>query len=89
MTKTDIIFVQIYVNKFENIDQVDNILGKCILPKQTLEGIENVTNSLNSKEDIENVVWLQPFPLSSISTGPNDFIGKFFQSYKANNSNST
>ena len=42
MTKTDIIFVQIYVNKFENIDQVDNILGKCILPKQTLEGIDIV-----------------------------------------------
>ena len=67
-----------YANKFDNVEEMDNFLETCTLPKLNQEEIDQL-NRLITRNEIEYVI-------KTLSTnknpGPDGFTSKFYQTYK-------
>uniref|UniRef100_A0A4X1ULJ6 RNA-directed DNA polymerase n=1 Tax=Sus scrofa TaxID=9823 RepID=A0A4X1ULJ6_PIG len=71
-------FEQLYANKFDNLEEMDNFLESYSLPK--LNQVE--TDQLNrpiTRNEIEDVIKTLP---TNKSPGPDGFTGEFYQTYK-------
>ena len=64
---------QLYANKFDNLEEMDNFLETYSLPKLNQEEIDHL-NRLITGNEIEYVIKTLP---TNTSPGPNGFIGKF------------
>lgn len=60
------------------IDEINKFLKTLKLPKLNQEGIENLNRSVTSKET-EWIIIIKIKLLTKKSSGPDDFIGKFYQ----------
>ena len=68
----------LYTNKRENIEEMDNFLEKYNLPRLTKEETENLNRPITSNK-IELVI--KKLPKNKI-TGPNGFMTEFYQTFK-------
>ena len=71
-------YEQLYGNKFDNLEEMDNFLESYSLPK--LNQVE--TDQLNrpiTRNEIEEVIKSLP---TNKSPGPDGFTGEFYQTYK-------
>ena len=71
-------YKQLYVNKLDNLEEMDKILEMHNLPRLNQEEIENVNRPITSTE-IETVIKNLP---TIKSPGPDGFIGKFYQTFR-------
>ena len=71
-------YEQLYVNKFDNLEEMDNFLETSSLPKLNQEEIHQL-NRLNTKNEIEYVIKTLP---TNKSPGPDGFTGEFYQTYE-------
>ena len=71
-------YKQLYVNKMNNLEEMDKSLEKHNLPRMNQEEIENINRSITSTE-IETVI--KNLPMNK-SPGPDGFTGKFYQTFK-------
>ena len=69
---------QLYVNKVDNLEERDKFLESYNLPRLNQEEIENRNRSRTSTE-IETVILKLP---TNKSPGPEDFTGKFYQTFR-------
>ena len=71
-------YKQLYVNKMDNLEEMDNFLEKHNLPSLNQEETENMNRTLTSME-IETVIKnLQ----TDKSPGPDGFKGEFYQTFR-------
>ena len=70
-------YEQLYANKFDNREEMDNFLQTCIPPKQNQEEIDQLNRPI-TKNKIEYVIKTPP---TNKSLGPDDFIGEFYQTH--------
>jgi len=68
-------YQQLYANKMDNLEEMDEFLEKYNFPKLNQEEIENLNKPITSTE-IETVI--KNFPTNK-SPGPDGFIGEFYQ----------
>ena len=68
---------QLYVNKMDNLEEMDTFLEKYNLPKLNQE-IQNLNRPITSME-IETVIKNPP---TNKSSGPDGFTGEFYQKFK-------
>ena len=71
-------YEQLYANKFDNLDEMDNILESYRLPKLNQEEIDQLNRPITWNE-IEYVIKILP---TNKSPGPGGFTGEFYQTYK-------
>ena len=71
-------YKQLHVNKFDNLEEMDNFVEICSLPKLNQEEIDQL-NILSTENEIEYVIKTL---LTNESPGPDGSIGKFYQTYK-------
>ena len=71
-------YKQLYVNKMNNLEEMDKSLEKHNLPRMNQEEIENINRSITSTE-IETVI--KNLPMNK-SPGQDGFTGKFYQTFK-------
>ena len=71
-------YEQLYGNKFDNLEEMDNFLETYSLPKLNQEEIDQL-NRLITRNDIEEVLKTLP---TNKSPGPDGFTGEFYQTYK-------
>ena len=71
-------YEQLYVNKTDNLEEIDKFLEKYNLPKLNQEEIENMNRPITSTE-IENVIKNLP---TNKSPEPDGFTGEFYQKCK-------
>src|SRR5512145_3170032 len=71
-------YEQLYANKFDNLEEMDNFLESYSLPKLNQEEIEEM-NRLITRNEIEEVIKTLP---TNKSPGPDSFTGEFYQTYK-------
>ena len=77
---------QLYANKMDNLEEMDEFLEKYNLPKLKQEEIEYLNRHITSTE-IETVIRNLP---TNKSPGPDDFIGELYPKiYRKANTNST
>ena len=69
-------YEQIYANKFDNLEEMDNFLETCSPPELNQEEIE--TDLEITRNEIEYVVKNVPY---NKSPGPDGFTGEFYQTY--------
>ena len=69
---------QLYANKFDNLEKMDDVLETQSLPKLNLEEIDQQNRPITGHE-IEYVIKTPP---SSKSPGPGGFTGEVYQTYK-------
>ena len=69
---------QLYANKFDNLEEMDNLLETYSLPKLNQEEIDQL-NRLITRNEIEYVIKTLP---TNKSPGPDGFTGEFYQTYK-------
>ena len=69
---------QLYVNKMDNLEEMDKFLEKHNLLRLNQEEIENINTPITSTE-IETVI---KNLLTSKSPGPDDFTGEFYQTFR-------
>ena len=72
-----IYYEQLYVNKLDNLDEVDKFLETYYLPKLNQEESENLHRQITPSE-IEAVTKKLP---ENKSPGPDGFTGKFYQTF--------
>ena len=72
-------YQQLYDNKMDNLEEMDEFLEKYNLSKRNQEEIENLNRPITSME-IETVV---KNLLTNKSPGPNGFIDEFYQKIRA------
>ena len=72
------IYKQLHANKMNNLEEMDNYLERYNLPRLNQKEIDNMNRQITSNE-IETVI--QNLPTNK-SPGPNDFTGKFYQTFK-------
>ena len=70
-------YEQLYANKFDNLEAMDNFLKTYSLPKLNQEEIE--LKRLITRNEIEYVIKTLP---TNKSPGPDGFTGEFYQTYK-------
>ena len=68
-------YQQLYANKMDNLEEMDNFLEKYNFPKLNQEEIENINRSITSKE-IQTIIRSL---LANKSPGPDSFIAEFYQ----------
>jgi len=71
-------YQQLYANKFDNLEEMDNFLETYSLPKLNQEEIDQL-NRLITRNEIEYVIKTLP---TNKSPGPDGFTGKLYQIYK-------
>ena len=71
-------YQQLYVNKMDNLEEMDKFLEKYHLPKLNQEEIEDLNKPITSKE-IQTVIKNLP---ANKSPGPDDFTGEFYQQFE-------
>ena len=69
---------QLYDNKMDNLEEMDEFLEKYNLPKLNQEEIENLNRPFTSTE-IETVIKNLP---TNKSPGPDGFTGEFYQKFR-------
>ena len=68
-------YQQLYDNKMDNLEEMDEFLEKCNLPKLYQEEIENL-NKPNTSMEIKTVIKNLP---TNKSPGPDGFTGEFYK----------
>ena len=71
-------YQQFYVNKMDNLEEMDKFLEMYKLPKLNQEEIENLNRSIISMK-IETVI--KNFPINK-SPGPDGFTGEFYHKFR-------
>ena len=71
-------YEQLYANKFDNLEEMDNFLETHSLPKLNQEEIDQL-NRLITRNEIEYIIKTLP---TNKSAGPDGFTGKFYQTFK-------
>ena len=71
-------YEQLYFNKFDNLEEMDNFVETYSLPKLNQEDIDQL-NKLITKNEIKYVIKTLP---TNKSPEPDVFTGKFYQTYK-------
>ena len=71
-------YQQLYANKMDNLEEMDQFLEKHNLPRLNQEEIENINRPITSTE-IETVIKNLP---TNKSPGPHDFTGEFYQTFR-------
>ena len=66
-----------YANKFDNLEEMDNFLETCSLPKLNQEEIDQPYRPI-TRNEIEYVIKTLP---TNKSPGPNGFTGEFYQTH--------
>ena len=71
-------YEQLYANKVDNIEVMDNFLETYSQPKVNQEEIDQLNRQI-TRNEIEYVIKTLP---TNKSPGPDGFTGKFYQTYK-------
>ena len=71
-------YEQFYVNKMDNLEEMDKFLEKYNLPKLNKEEIENVNRPITGTE-IKTVIKNHP---ENKSPGPDAFTAEFYQKFR-------
>ena len=71
-------YEQLYANKFDNLEEMDNFLETYSLPKLNQKEIDQVMRPI-TRNEIEDVIKTPP---TNKSPGPDGFTGEFYQTYK-------
>ena len=71
-------YKQLYVNKMDNLEEMDKFLEKHNLPRLNQEEIENINRPITCTE-IETVIKNLP---TKKNPGPDGFTGKFYQTFR-------
>ena len=71
-------YEQLYANKFDNLEEMDNSLETYSLPKLNQEETDQL-NRLITRTEIEYIIKTLP---TNKSPGPDGFTGDFYQTYK-------
>ena len=71
-------YQQLYANKMDNLEEVDNFLEKYNFPKLNQEEIENLNRPITSTE-IETVIRNLP---TNKHPGPDSFTAEFYQKFR-------
>ena len=70
-------YEQLYVNKVDNLEEMDKFLEKYNLPKLNQEEIENIHRAITITE-IETVILKKNLPTNK-SPGPDGFTAEFYE----------
>ena len=71
-------YEQLYANKFDNLEEMDNFLESYSLPKLNQEETDQMNRPI-TRNEIEEVIKTLP---TNKSPGPDGFTGEFYQTYK-------
>ena len=71
-------YKQLYINKMDNLEEMDTFLEKYNLPRVNQEEIENMNRQITTNE-IETVIENLP---TNKSPGPDGFTHKFYQTFR-------
>ena len=71
-------YKQLYVNKMDNLEEMDKFLEKHNIPRLNQEEIKNLNTPIKSTE-IETVI--KNFPTNK-SSGLDGFTGEFYQTFR-------
>ena len=71
-------YQQLYANKFNNLEEIDNFLVTYSLPKLNQEEIDQLNRPI-TRNEIEYVIKTLS---TNKSPGPDSFTGEFYQAYK-------
>ena len=71
-------YKQLYVNKMDNLEEMDKLLERYNFPRLKQEELENINRSITSIE-IETVIKNLP---TNKSPGPDGFTGEFYQTFR-------
>ena len=71
-------YKQLYVNKMDNLEEMDKYLEKYNLPRLNQEAIENINRPITSTK-IETVITNLP---TNKSPRPDHFTGEFYQTFR-------
>ena len=71
-------YKQLYANKMDNLEEMDNFLDKHNLPRQNQEEIEDINRPITSTE-IEMVIKNRP---TNKSPGQDGFTSEFYQTFR-------
>ena len=71
-------YKQLYVNKMDNLEEMEKFLENYNLPRLNQKEIENIIRPITSKE-IETVIKNLP---TNKSPGPDGFTGGFYQTFR-------
>ena len=73
---------QLFANKFDNLEEMDNFLETYSPPKLHQEEIYNMNTPI-TRNIIEYIIIIKNLPTKK-SPGPDNFAGKFYQHTKKN-----